>query len=46
MLKDTNSTDFLLGVRSALSGEATLPPRLAASACLIRPFHKKSGDPV
>jgi DNA-binding NarL/FixJ family response regulator len=31
MLKDTNSADFLRGVRSALSGEATLPPKLAAS---------------
>lgn len=31
MLKDTNSRDFLQGVRSALKGEATLPPKLAAS---------------
>ncbi|MCB0032694.1 MAG: response regulator transcription factor, partial [Anaerolineales bacterium] len=31
MLKDTNSTDFLVGVRGALGGEATLPPKLAAS---------------
>lgn len=31
MLKDTSSADFLRGVRSALGGEATLPPRLAAS---------------
>jgi DNA-binding NarL/FixJ family response regulator len=31
MLKDTNSADFLRGVRGALGGEATLPPKLAAS---------------
>ncbi len=31
MLKDTSSADFLRGVRSALGGEATLPPKLAAS---------------
>jgi len=31
MLKDTNSADFLLGVRGALGGEAALPPKLAAS---------------
>lgn len=31
MLKDTNSADFLQGVRGALGGEATLPPKLAAS---------------
>ncbi len=31
MLKDTNSVDFLQGVRGALGGEATLPPKLAAS---------------
>ncbi len=30
MLKDTNSADFLSGVRGALDGEATLPPKLAA----------------
>ena len=30
MLKSMNSTDFLYGIRSALSGEATLPPKLAA----------------
>ncbi len=30
MLKDTSAGDFLQGVRGALSGEATLPPRLAA----------------
>lgn len=31
LLKDTNSADFLQGVRGALGGEASLPPRLAAS---------------
>lgn len=31
MLKDTNSVDFLQAVRGALGGEATLPPKLAAS---------------
>ena len=30
LLKDTNSTDFLRGVRGALAGEAALPPALAA----------------
>lgn len=31
MLKNTKSIEFLQGVRGALGGEATLPPRLAAS---------------
>lgn len=30
ILKDTNSIDFLRGVRGSLVGEATLPPKLAA----------------
>jgi DNA-binding NarL/FixJ family response regulator len=30
ILKDTNSIEFLRGVRGALGGEATLPPKLAA----------------
>ena len=30
MLKDTSSADFLSGLRGALAGEATLPPKLAA----------------
>lgn len=30
LLKDTNSAEFLRGVRGALSGEATLPPKMAA----------------
>ena len=31
LLKDTNSADFLHGVRGALGGEASLPPKMAAS---------------
>jgi DNA-binding NarL/FixJ family response regulator len=31
MLKSMNSIDFLAGIRSALAGEAALPPKLAAS---------------
>ncbi|RMH01887.1 MAG: DNA-binding response regulator [Chloroflexi bacterium] len=31
ILKDTSSTDFLQGIRSALIGEGVLPPKLAAS---------------
>lgn len=31
MLKDTSAADFLAGVRGALGGEATLPPKLATS---------------
>ncbi len=30
LLKNTNSTEFLRGVRAALAGEALLPPKLAA----------------
>ncbi len=30
ILKDTNSTEFLHGLRRALAGEAVLPPKLAA----------------
>lgn len=30
ILKDTNSADFLRGLRDALNGEAALPPKLAA----------------
>lgn len=30
ILKSTHSADFLRGIRSALAGEATLPPKLAA----------------
>ena len=43
MLKDTNSTDFLLGIRGALGGEATLPPRLAAS--LVEEYARLAAPP-
>lgn len=43
MLKDTNSTDFLLGVRGALGGEATLPPKLAAS--LVEAYARLATQP-
>lgn len=43
MLKDTNSADFLLGVRGALGGEATLPPRLAAS--LVEAYARLATQP-
>lgn len=43
MLKDTNSADFLLGVRGALGGEATLPPRLAAS--LVEAYARLAAQP-
>lgn len=44
ILKDTNSADFLRGVRSAVGGEAALPPRLASNlldefARLAKQFH-------
>ena len=40
ILKSTHSADFLRGVRSALAGEATLPPKLAAS--LVEEFARLS----
>ena len=43
MLTDTNSTDFLLGVRGALGGEATLPPKLAAS--LVKAYARLATQP-
>jgi DNA-binding NarL/FixJ family response regulator len=43
LLKSTNSTGFLRGVRSALAGDATLPPRLAAS--LIEEFARLANRP-
>ena len=42
MLKDTNSADFLRGVRGALGGEANLPPRLAAS--LLQAYARMAGQ--
>ena len=43
ILKDTNSTDFLKGVRGALGGEATLPPKLATS--LLDEFARLANQP-
>ncbi len=43
LLKDTSSTTFLQGVRGALGGEATLPPRLAAS--LLEEYARLAGQP-
>ena len=44
MLKSLHSADFLRGVRSALSGEAVLPPQLAAR--LLKEFARLSGQPA
>ena len=43
MLKSLHSADFLRGVRSALNGEAVLPPRLAAR--LLAEFARVSSRP-
>jgi DNA-binding NarL/FixJ family response regulator len=43
MLKNASSADFLLGVRGALGGEATLPPKLAAS--LIEAYARLATQP-
>ena len=43
MLKSLHSADFLRGVRAALSGEAVLPPQLAAR--LLKEFARLSGQP-
>ena len=43
MLKDTNSANFLRGLRGALAGEATVPPRLAAS--LLDEFARLANQP-
>ena len=43
MLKNTNSADFLSGVRGALEGEATLPPKLAAH--LLNEFVRLANRP-
>ncbi|MFQ5419754.1 MAG: response regulator [Anaerolineae bacterium] len=43
MLKDTNSANFLHGLRGAMAEEATLPPRLAAR--LLVEFARLSGRP-
>lgn len=44
MLKSLHSADFLRGVRSALSGEAVLPPQLAAR--LLQEFARLSTQPT
>ena len=44
LLKNTNSTDFLAGVRSVLTGEAALPSRLAAR--LLDEFSRLAVRPV
>lgn len=44
MLKSLHSADFLRGVRSALSGEAVLPPQLAAR--LLKEFARLSTQPA
>jgi DNA-binding NarL/FixJ family response regulator len=44
MLKNTNSTRFLQGIRSALAGEAVLPPRLAAG--LLDEFARLARRPL
>jgi DNA-binding NarL/FixJ family response regulator len=43
LLKSTNSAGFLSGVRGALAGEATLPPKLAAH--LLDEFTRLSNRP-
>jgi two-component system nitrate/nitrite response regulator NarL len=44
MLKSMNSTDFLQGIRSALAGEAALPPKLAAG--LIDEYTRLAARPA
>jgi DNA-binding NarL/FixJ family response regulator len=44
MLKSLHSADFLRGVRSALSGEAVLPPQLATR--LLTEFARLSAQPT
>jgi DNA-binding NarL/FixJ family response regulator len=44
ILKNTNSTDFLRGLRSALAGEAPLPPKLARS--LMDEFARLASRPA
>lgn len=43
LLKNTNSVDFLRGVRAALAGEAILPPKLAAR--LMDEFARMASKP-
>ena len=44
MLKSLHSAEFLRGVRSALNGEAVLPPQLAAR--LLKEFARLSAQPA
>lgn len=44
LLKDTNSADFLRGLRSALAGEAALPPKLATR--LLDEFARLANRPA
>jgi DNA-binding NarL/FixJ family response regulator len=44
MLKSLHAADFLRGVRSALNGEAVLPPRLAVH--LLKEFARLSAQPA
>ena len=44
LLKSTNSTDFLHGLRGALAGEAVLPPKLAAN--LLEEFARLANRPI
>jgi two-component system NarL family response regulator len=44
ILKSTNSADFLRGVRGALAGEATLPPKLATR--LVAEFARLANRPA
>jgi DNA-binding NarL/FixJ family response regulator len=44
LLKDTHSADFLRGLRSALAGEAALPPKLAAR--LMNEFARLANRPA
>lgn len=44
LLKNTNSAEFLRGVRAALAGEAILPPKLAAR--LMEEFARLASQPT
>jgi DNA-binding NarL/FixJ family response regulator len=44
LLKNTNSAEFLRGVRAALAGEAILPPKLAAR--LMDEFARLASQPA
>lgn len=44
LLKNTNSAEFLRGVRASLAGEAILPPKLAAR--LMEEFARLASQPI